>query len=69
MNVLSRRFEYEADRYAVHLGYGKQLQSGLIGLHKNNKGTMISDQLYSAYHHSHPPVLDRLKAIDAQKHE
>ena len=53
----------------MQLGYGKELQSGLIGLHKNNKGTMINDWLWSMYHHSHPPVLDRLKAIDSLKKE
>ena len=65
MNVVSRRFEYQADAYAVQLGYGEELKTGLIALHRNNKGTMINDPWWSAYHHSHPPVLDRLKAIDA----
>lgn len=64
MNLLSRKFEYEADAFAVSLGHGDELKSGLITLHKENKGTMIPDSWYSAYHHSHPPLLQRLDAID-----
>ena len=30
MNVNSRANEFAADRYAVNLGYGKELASGLI---------------------------------------
>ena len=67
MHVASRRFEYEADDYAVRLGKGEELAKGLAVLHKENKGTMLNDPLYSAYHHSHPPVLDRLKAIERKK--
>ena len=66
-HVLSRRFEYEADEYAVRLGKGEELAKGLVVLHKENKGTMINDPWWSAYHHSHPPVLDRLKAIERKK--
>lgn len=49
-------------------GYGKELKEGLITLQKENKGTMISDPFYSAYHHSHPPLLQRLQAIDNLPH-
>lgn len=64
MNLISRHFEFQADAFAVKLGYNDDLKSGLICLHKENKGTMIPDPLYSAYHHSHPPLLERLKAVD-----
>lgn len=67
MHVASRRFEYEADEYAVRLGKGEELAKGLVVLHKENKGTMLNDPYWSAYHHSHPPVLDRLKAIERKK--
>jgi STE24 endopeptidase len=65
MNVLSRKFEFEADEFAVKLGYGEELALALITLQKENKGTPISDPAYSAYHHSHPPLLQRLQAIEA----
>lgn len=64
MNVLSRKHEFEADRFAVDLGYGADLKGGLITLQKENRGTMIPDPLYSSYHHSHPPMLERINAID-----
>ena len=69
LHVVSRRAEYEADAYAVGLGKGKELANGLITLHRENKGTMINDPWWSAYHHSHPPVLDRLRAIERRKKE
>ncbi|CAG7830326.1 unnamed protein product, partial [Allacma fusca] len=64
MNVLSRLYEFQADQFAVELGYGKDLKSSLIKLNKDNLGFPISDPLYSAWHHSHPTLLQRLAAID-----
>jgi STE24 endopeptidase len=43
------------------------LKQGLITLQKENKGTPLPDPWYSAYHHSHPPLLQRLRAIDQVK--
>jgi len=63
-NVVSRKHEFEADAFAADLGYGPELKAGLLTLQKENKGTMLPDPLYSAYHHSHPPLLQRLEAID-----
>jgi len=63
-NVLSRVFEYQADRFAVDQGYAKQLKSGLIKLHKENKSDYNIDHLYSAFHFSHPSLIERIKHID-----
>jgi STE24 endopeptidase len=30
-----------------------------------NLSNMVPDALYSAYHYSHPPLLERLRAIQA----
>jgi len=65
MNVLCRLFEYQADAFAVELGYGKHLKGALIKLNKDNLGFPISDNLYSAWHHSHPTLLQRLRTIDS----
>jgi len=65
-NLLSRLFEYQADRFAVGLGYATDLKSGLIKLHKENKSAFNIDRFYSTYHFSHPGLGERLKAIDAQ---
>ncbi|OLL25782.1 CAAX prenyl protease 1 [Neolecta irregularis DAH-3] len=63
MNLLSRKHEFEADAFALNLGYAQDLSKALIGLHKNNLSTMIADPLYSAYHFSHPILTERLKAL------
>ena len=41
MNMLSRRNEFQADAYAVKLGYSKGLQSGLVKLQLENLGNMV----------------------------
>jgi len=63
MHVLSRKFEFEADAFAKKLGYAAQLRSGLIKLQLENLGNMNPDKVYSTYHYSHPPLVERLKAI------
>eukprot|EP00457_Paulinella_chromatophora_P006758 gb/GEZN01006777.1/.p1 GENE.gb/GEZN01006777.1/~~gb/GEZN01006777.1/.p1 ORF type:complete len:474 (-),score=45.71 gb/GEZN01006777.1/:198-1595(-) len=63
MHILSRKFEFEADYFAVKLGYAVDLASGLIKLQKSNKSNMNPDPLYCAYHYSHPPLVERLDAI------
>ncbi|XP_031788167.1 CAAX prenyl protease 1 homolog [Nasonia vitripennis] len=63
LTVNSRRFEFQADRYAASLGHGEPLQRALVKLHKDNLGYPLFDKLYSNWHHSHPPLLERLDAI------
>ncbi|KAJ2700635.1 zinc metalloprotease [Coemansia sp. IMI 203386] len=63
-SVLSRAHEFDADAFSKKLGYGKPLASGLIKLQIENKSVMNPDPLYSAYHYSHPPLVERLNAIN-----
>mmetsp|Transcript_2651 Transcript_2651/g.3624 ORF Transcript_2651/g.3624 Transcript_2651/m.3624 type:complete len:473 (+) Transcript_2651:50-1468(+) len=63
MNALSRRYEFQADAYAVGLGLGGELQTGLCKISLANLGNMNPDKLYSAYHYSHPPLVERLSAM------
>jgi STE24 endopeptidase len=63
-NVVSRRFEYQADGFAVQQGKGKELREALLKLEETNKASLNVDPLYSAYHHSHPHITERLAAID-----
>lgn len=42
---------------------GAKLYDGLLKLTKENKGVINVDALYSAYHYSHPPLVERLGAI------
>ncbi|CAG5136664.1 unnamed protein product [Candidula unifasciata] len=60
---ISRKFEFQADAFALKLKYGNLLQSALIKLNEDNLSFPLSDWLYSAWHFSHPPLLDRLKAL------
>lgn len=64
MTVLSRRFEFQADAFGKRLGYAEALKHALIKLNKDNLGFPITDWLYSAYHFSHPPLLERLAALN-----
>ena len=63
---LIRRFEYQADAFAIDLGHAEPLGSALIKLNKDNLSFPIADPLYSAFHHSHPTLLERLRVL--QKH-
>lgn len=64
MNLLSRKHEYEADEYAVKLGYAQSLSKALISLNVKNLSSPDADWLYSSYHHSHPILPERLDAIN-----
>lgn len=67
MTMRSRKHEFQADEFAVVKGRGESLKSGLIKIHKENKGELNPDPWYSWYHYSHPPLIERLRAVDAQE--
>ena len=69
MTMLSRRFEFQADEFAKCLGKSKFLKSSLIKLHVDNLSFPYSDPLYSSWHFSHPPLLERLRALDDHHHD
>ena len=62
---LSRRNEYQADRFSVvHTRQPEALKSALIRLGGDNLSNPTPHPWYSAWHHSHPTLLDRLNTID-----
>ncbi|EGD96703.1 CaaX prenyl protease [Trichophyton tonsurans CBS 112818] len=63
MNILSRKFEFEADAFAVKLGYSKELARSLLKLQIQNLSTMDADWMYASYHYSHPILSERLAAL------
>ncbi|KAL2772781.1 CAAX prenyl protease 1-like protein [Daubentonia madagascariensis] len=69
LTVLSRRFEFQADAFAKKLGKAKDLYSALIKLNKDNLGFPVSDWLFSMWHYSHPPLLERLQALKSPKQD
>jgi len=62
-SLLSRKFEFQADRFATDLGYAPQLSSGLVKMFKENSATLTPDWLYAACRYSHPPLRERLAAL------
>ena len=64
---LTRRFEYQADRFVADLDKADTLQSALTKLNKDNLSFPIADPLYFMLHHSHPTFLERVHALAATK--
>lgn len=66
-NILSRKHEYQADKYAWKHYYPKQLKHALIKLSRNNLSNLRPHPAYEFFYYSHPTVLKRLKALDKIK--
>jgi STE24 endopeptidase len=64
MNLLSRKHEYEADRFAVRtLKDGKPMEEALFRLTLKNLLNLTPHPWYSAYNYSHPTAAERVRAI------
>lgn len=63
LTIVSRMNEFAADKFSVDLGMSSDLQSGLTKIHLENLGAMNPDPWYSTYHYSHPPLVERLRAM------
>ncbi len=61
----SRRFEFEADAYAVAHSDGKHLAGALLKLYQDNASTLTPDPWYVAFYYSHPPASQRLARMTA----
>ncbi|MFD0762187.1 M48 family metallopeptidase [Lutibacter aestuarii] len=60
MNILSRKFEYEADDYAKKHYNANALISSLKKLSKNSLSNLTPHPLYVKFHYSHPTLLQRI---------
>jgi STE24 endopeptidase len=67
MNYWTRQKEFQADQFATELGYGSKLKSGLTKLLSDNLAVFNPDEWHSMWHLSHPPLIERLNAIDKVK--
>ncbi len=56
----SRRYEFEADAYAMQQTPARDLASALLKLYQDNASTLTPDPLYVAFYYSHPPASQRL---------
>lgn len=63
MNVLSRRFEYQADAYAAKTYDPDPLISGLKSLSSDSLGNLTPHPSYVFFHYSHPPLYRRITAM------
>ena len=63
VNFVSRRNEYAADRYGSELQGRANLRNALLKLVEENSHFPLSHPLYIFFYYSHPPILDRLKAL------
>jgi STE24 endopeptidase len=64
MNFLSRRHEYEADRFAAQtLRDSRPMEEALINLTVKNLSNLTPHPWYSAYHYSHPTPTERIAAL------
>lgn len=63
LSWISRRDEFEADRFAVQKSSAAALTSALVKLYDDNAATLTPDPLHSAFYDSHPPAVLRIKAL------
>ncbi|HKK09723.1 MAG TPA: M48 family metallopeptidase [Bacteroidales bacterium] len=63
-NVISRKFEYQADRFAAENYSAQPLQNALKKMSVNHLSNLQPHPAYVFVHYSHPPLLKRLHAMD-----
>ena len=67
MNLLSRKNEFAADRFAGEKYAAEPLKDALKKLSVNNLSNLRPHPLYVFFHYSHPTLLQRIKALDEIK--
>lgn len=63
-NFISRKYEYQADAYAKEHYSGKSLINALLKLSVKNLSNLTPHPTYVFFHYSHPPILQRKKALE-----
>ncbi|MFT3961151.1 M48 family metallopeptidase [Propionivibrio sp.] len=64
-SLLSRRHEFEADRYAAEHAVAGDLTKALVKLYEDNAATLTPDPLHSLFYDSHPPAAQRIARLAA----
>ena len=66
-SMLSRKHEYEADRFSAEtLGDPQPMIRGLVKLTKDNLSNLTPHPLYSFFYYSHPTVMERIRALETR---
>ena len=63
LSQLSRRDEFEADRYAARQASADELIAALVKLYEDNAATLTPDPLHSLFYDSHPPAAVRIAQL------
>jgi len=63
LTVLSRRDEFEADRYAAANASANDLITALVKLYEDNAATLTPDPMHSLFYDSHPPAALRIARL------
>ena len=63
LSLLSRRDEFEADRYAAAHASADDLVTALVKLYEDNAATLTPDPLHSLFYDSHPPAALRIARL------
>ncbi|WP_304035581.1 M48 family metallopeptidase, partial [Mesonia mobilis] len=63
MNLLSRKFEYQADNYAKKTFGSAPLISSLKKLSSNSLSNLTPHRAYVFFHYSHPTLLQRIQNL------
>lgn len=64
MSWSSRKNEFEADHFASTCSSAKKLITALIKMYKDNASSLTPDPVYTAFYHSHPPALERIRHLE-----
>jgi len=67
MNIFSRKNEYEADAFATKHQGAKSMVSALKKLSRNNLSNITPHPAYVFFYYSHPTLLQRIRALQAQE--
>ena len=62
-SLLSRKDEYEADRFAAQQSSATALINALVKLYDDNAATLTPDPAHSAFYDSHPPAPLRIQHL------
>ena len=62
-SLMSRKHEFEADRFAARNASADDLVNALVKLYQDNASTLTPDPVHSAFYDSHPPASIRIKRL------
>ena len=62
-SIMSRKHEFEADRFAARNASANDLVNALVKLYQDNASTLTPDPVHSAFYDSHPPASIRIERL------